>query len=79
MFTVPGVKDISFNIKSGENVVLCGSEESGKGLILSSIARLVEPVGYKDAISELPQGKIFISGVNIKEVGRKCNIVFIQI
>lgn len=63
----PVVDNISFDIKSGDNVVLCGDEESGKGLVLSTIAKIFQPVKHKEKL-----GKVKIDGVDIRSIGRKC-------
>lgn len=66
----PIIKGVNFKIKSGENIILCGSEESGKNLILSAIMKLslpMEPYNKED------KAAILINGVDISQVGRKCN------
>lgn len=40
----PIIKGVNFKVRSGENIILCGSEESGKNLILSAIMKLSLPM-----------------------------------
>lgn len=35
--TFPIIKEASFHVESGENIIICGSEDNGKDLILSAI------------------------------------------
>lgn len=69
--TFPIVKEVSFHVKSGENITICGSEYNGKDLILSAIQKITHPVMNIDKSI----GNIFINGVNLNLVGRKCNSV----
>lgn len=69
MFKEPVVENISFDIKAGENVVFCGDEESGKGVVMSAISKILEPIFHKGAL-----GEIIVDGVDLKKIGRKCII-----
>ncbi|QYS85774.1 ABC transporter ATP-binding protein [Flavobacterium oreochromis] len=52
------LRDISFNIKKGERVVIIGSTGSGKTSLLSLIPRLYDVL----------EGTVFINGVDVKEI-----------
>ncbi|KAH8723179.1 P-loop containing nucleoside triphosphate hydrolase protein [Phaeosphaeriaceae sp. PMI808] len=53
------VKDVSFTIKSGEKVAICGGSGSGKSTLISTLFRLVDPgVGGTG-------GEIIIDGIDV--------------
>jgi len=54
------LKNVSFQIKSGQKVGVCGRTGSGKSTLLSTFLRLVDP----------SDGTIMIDGVDIVKVGR---------
>jgi len=65
-FTYPGdeqpaLKNISFNVKSGEMIGIVGATGSGKSTLAQLIPRLYDPT----------DGEVRVGGVNLKEVNEK--------
>lgn len=65
-FTYPGdeqpaLKNISFDVKSGEMIGIVGATGSGKSTLAQLIPRLYDPT----------EGEISVGGVNLKEVNEK--------
>ena len=65
-FTYPGdeqpaLKNISFNVKSGEMIGIVGATGSGKSTLAQLIPRLYDPT----------DGEVCVGGVNLKEVNEK--------
>ncbi|KAJ5714937.1 ABC transporter integral membrane type 1 [Penicillium malachiteum] len=53
----PVLQDISMNIKSGENIAICGSSGSGKSSLILTLLRMIE----------IQQGSIIVDGIDISK------------
>lgn len=56
------VKDVSFEIKGGEKVGVCGRTGAGKSSLTMVLYRVVEP----------ESGQVFIDGVDVGTIGLHC-------
>ncbi|WP_407518836.1 quaternary amine ABC transporter ATP-binding protein [Methylobacterium oryzisoli] len=65
---VVGLRDISFQVREGEILVLMGLSGSGKSTLLRCMNRLVEPTC----------GRIVVDGVDVTKLGRKELLAFRQ-
>jgi osmoprotectant transport system ATP-binding protein len=54
---IPAVRDVSFEVLEGENLIILGTSGCGKTTLLRMINRLIEP----------DSGSVFINGTNIKD------------
>ncbi len=65
------LKDISFSIDSGECVLLCGANGSGKSTFLKTLAGVLRPIGGKlectGSIVLIPTGIPKVKGFTLKE------------
>lgn len=59
------VQSISFEVQSGENVVICG--KGGKAAVLLGSCKQLVPVPDKTAV----KGTIQLGGVDLQNIGRK--------
>ena len=65
---LPIVKQLDLKIHSGENIVICGRDGSGKSSLLSAICGLIRPVKNLDG----SVGCIRIGGHDISKISNKC-------
>lgn len=64
------LKDISFNVKSGEIVTIIGPNGSGKSTLIKSISRYLKP-----ASGNIYLNKVNINQVNTKEIARNLAVL----
>lgn len=63
------VKQIDLRIESGESIVVCGRDGSGKSSLLAAICGIIRPIKNIDG----SVGCVRIGGYNIRQLSQKSN------
>ena len=56
----PAVSDVSFTVKPGQRVGICGRSGSGKSTLLGVLWRMID--------HEAPKGGVFVDGIDIRQI-----------
>lgn len=67
---LPIVKQLDLKIDSGENIVICGRDGSGKSSLLSAVCGLLRPIPNLDGST----GEIRIADEDIKHISQQGNV-----